>query len=93
MNKQNKALLKNGNLVQVYWLDIMGFTNECLKLAKPAPCYSIGHVRRISRESGLEYMILSSAEYEHNDMESIGDCTAIPLGCIYKVELIKGVSK
>ena len=77
--------LEPGTFVKVWWMDITGHINEPFKRIKPAVTWTIGRVYKIKKRQGMKYVVIVTSGYE----DKSGDCTAIPLGCIYKVETIK----
>lgn len=85
MNKQNYNRLKSGKLLRVFWLDIEGYINANFNKAKCAKTYTLGHVHCLKKMNNIEYAVIVTSAYE----DGTGDCTAIPLGCIYQVDLIK----
>ena len=84
MNKRNRSRLDSGKLLRIFWLDIEGYINADFNKAKPAQTYTVGHVHCIKKIHNIEFAVVVTSAYE----DQTGDCTAIPLGCIYQVDCL-----
>ena len=79
------AQLKQGDLVDIEWLDAAGFVNEPLSKAVPARAKNTGYVDRVERR----YLILCSGEYQDADPDTCGDYTVIPRDWFESIKLLK----
>ena len=67
--------------VSILWLDPQGFINAELADVAPAECVTEGTVARIDTET----IVIRSSLYIGTET---GDYTALPLGCVKKVDII-----
>jgi len=74
---------KKGFLVEITWLDAVGYIGEDLENVKACTCRSVGWLMSVSKQS----IILSSSLYKDNS----GDFTIIPLGIVLLCRDIEGI--
>ena len=67
--------------VSILWVDPQGFINAELADVAPAECVTEGIVARIDTET----IVIRSSLYTGTET---GDYTALPLGCVKKVDII-----
>jgi hypothetical protein len=75
-----KTIPKEGCLVEVTWLDAVGYINANLADAKPAQCTTIGRLAAVNRQS----LTLATSLFE----DGTGDFTVIPRGMLVRVKKV-----
>ena len=68
-------------LVLVKWDDAVGYVMEDVDKVKPAPCLTVGWLKKIEPT----HIIVASSVYEDDDQ---GDYTCLPCGMITSVNLL-----
>tara|TARA_Y100001938_G_scaffold149948_1_gene238885 strand:- start:3713 stop:3991 length:279 start_codon:yes stop_codon:yes gene_type:complete len=69
------------DIVEIQWIDIVGFVHEETSQWKPAVAWTVGRVFELNTDSGeAPYLLIASSGY--NDGDKTADGLAIPLGCI-----------
>ena len=72
-----KVLPEEGCLVEVVWLDAVGYIGSALSEVKPAECTTIGRIVAVNRRA----ITLATSLYE----DGTGDFTIIPRGMLTSV--------
>lgn len=69
------------DVVEIHWIDIVGFVQEETSQWKPAVAWSVGRVLEVILDhEDAPYLLIASSGYEDGDKTADG--LAIPLGCI-----------
>ena len=84
--KINWSDYKLGDLIEVYWDDIEGCTNEPSVEIHPAKAINIGRVGIHKKDLKNDYIKLVTGRYPGSDLY---DAVAIPKGCVTRVVRIK----
>lgn len=77
--------LSIGALVRIDWLDICGSINSTATETNIVPCATIG----VIWEADKEQVKLCTSLFNHPQMPDSGDFTAIPIGVIKRVTVIR----
>lgn len=72
-----------GSLVEVQWLDAVGYIGEELENAKPAKCITFGKLVSSAKLS----IVIASSLYE----DGTGDFTVVPRGMLLQIRRINDV--
>lgn len=92
MGKQNRGViprgLEQGDLVLVYWLDIVGEITEDPKKAEIAPCIDSGYFMETKTSMGKKSLVIAKC-FTPTPKEHWGGSDIYPMSIVVKVELIR----
>ena len=99
MGKQNRGViprgLEQGDLVLVYWLDIVGEVTDDPKKAELAPCIDCGYFMELKSSVGKKSLVVAKCftpappQGEQGLKEHWGGSDIYPMSVVVKVELLR----